>query len=613
MTKHEIKVPTGISFLEDVPNFKFKRGILNKGIPGCGATTFALENKHPSIICSPRNELIKNKHAQFPNTLLVIGGVYQSDITAYLDKCTNNGNTPKILTSFDSLYKVLGCIGDKSDWQVIVDEFQCILSDSSFKSEVELRLLDGLKDLPHVTFLSATPILDKYLSKISYFDDMDYYQMDWEDKEVIEVLREKTSNPIGAAIDIVRNYQIGNYPSTFVNGKQVESTECVIFLNSVSNIVNIIKQTGLKPENVNIIVGNSPENDKLLAKIGKGFERGRIPLKDEAHKKFTFCTSTAYAGCDFYSTTASTFAISDCKRLNTSIDISTELVQIAGRQRLDANPFRRQIQFIYNTSIKEVSDEEFNEALKRKVNLTEDEIQSNNDSDGVLRQKRAKDIKRLQGINKYAESYILYDDKNDVFVFNNLAYVNEQYSYDVQRHNYQNGIVIQKQLSESGFDLLGDEESKVYNEQLKHIIKKETFEERMKNYCNYKAEEGRCFNLAAGTVLNRYPEVGHYYDLLGGEQIKALNYKECKLKDEINGRAMKSKVQHELSKQLVLPCSLSNANAKKMLQQIFDKLGMKKTAKATDFEDYCFDVKTGQKVEGKKGQRANGIRIQRIF
>ena len=61
-----------------------------------------------------------------------------------------------------------------------------------------------------------------------------------------------------------------------------------------------IETLELKPEEVNIIVGNSDDNDKQIARIGKGFTRGRIPLKGETHKKFTFCTSTAYAGCDFY-------------------------------------------------------------------------------------------------------------------------------------------------------------------------------------------------------------------------------------------------------------------------------------------------------------------------
>ena len=69
-----------------------------------------------------------------------------------------------------------------------------------------------------------------------------------------------------------------------MDGETYYSKECVIFLNSVSNIVNIVKQTELLPDEVNIIVGSSEENDKSIAKLGNGFQRGRIPLKGETHK-----------------------------------------------------------------------------------------------------------------------------------------------------------------------------------------------------------------------------------------------------------------------------------------------------------------------------------------
>lgn len=144
------------------------------------------------------------------------------------------------------------------------------------------------------------------------------------------------------------------------------SKECVIFLNSVDNIVKLIDYTKLNPDEVNIIVGNSSDNDTKIAKLDGGFERGRIPLKGEPHKMFTFCTSTAFAGCDFYSTNATTFVISDNKMVNTTIDIATDLVQIAGRQRLAENPFRRYLLFIYNVGACEKSKEEFERELAEK-------------------------------------------------------------------------------------------------------------------------------------------------------------------------------------------------------------------------------------------------------
>lgn len=258
----------------------------------------------------------------------------------------------------------------------------------------------------------------------------------------------------------------------YVNGERIYSKECVVFLNSVNNIVNIIKQTELKPEEVNIIVGNSEDNDKQIAKIGAGFTRGRIPLKGETHKTFTFCTSTAYAGCDFYSTNAATFVISDCNRPNTAVDIATELVQIAGRQRLACNPFRKFLTFIYNVNTEEITQDEFNENLENKVNVTLDEIKENNNANKLLKAKRIKDFMRIPERIRYQDSYTMYDEEKDEFVFNRLAYVNEQYCFDVQKFNYQNGVMIKRQLQDSNFDVSENQTYAVYEEQLKHLIKK---------------------------------------------------------------------------------------------------------------------------------------------
>lgn len=545
MKKEMIKIPANIKYLTEREKFieefgkpfELPNGILNKEIPGCGATTVALTDEHKTIICSPRNELLKNKHEQYPDTLLVIGGVDTKEIEAYLQ----TAELPKILVSYDSVYKLIGCIKYKSDWRVVVDEFQCLLADSSFKSEIELHFLDNSRSFPYVTFLSATPILDKYLEQIDYFKDMNYYQLDWEEKDIVRVYRERTKNPINAALEIVRYYQNGNYPSVYVNGERIYSKECVIFLNSVNNIVNIIKQTELKPEEVNIIVGNSDDNDRQIARIGEGFKRGRIPLKGETHKKFTFCTSTAYAGCDFYSTNAATFVISDCNRPNTAVDIATELVQIAGRQRLACNPFRQFLTFVYNVNAEEVEQEAFNEHLCRKVNVTLDEIRDNNNAGEALRAKRIKDFRRIPDNVKYQDSYTMYDEQKGEFVFNRLAYVNEQYCFDVQKFNYQNGVIVKKLLQDSSFDVSENQTYAVYQEQLKHLIKKEPFVDRMQAYCEYRAKQGLIVNLAMSTLESKYPELRYYYEALGVDRIKALNYKEKKLLNEIH--IMKTKIR----------------------------------------------------------------------
>ena len=614
MKKEMIKIPANIKYLTEREKFieefgkpfELPNGILNKEIPGCGATTVALTDEHKTIICSPRNELLKNKHEQYPDTLLVIGGVDTKEIETYLQ----TAELPKILVSYDSVYKLIGCIKYKSDWRVVVDEFQCLLADSSFKSEIELHFLDNSRSFPYVTFLSATPILDKYLEQIDHFKDMNYYQLDWEEKDIVRVYRERTKNPINAALEIVRYYQNGNYPSVYVNGERIYSKECVIFLNSVNNIVNIIKQTELNPEEVNIIVGNSDNNDRQIARIGEGFKRGRIPLKGETHKKFTFCTSTAYAGCDFYSTNAATFVISDCNRPNTAVDIATELVQIAGRQRLACNPFRQFLTFVYNVNAEEVEQETFNEHLCRKVNVTLDEIRDNNNAGEALRAKRIKDFRRIPDNVKYQDSYTMYDEQKGEFVFNRLAYVNEQYCFDVQKFNYQNGVIVKKLLQDSSFDVSENQTYAVYQEQLKHLIKKEPFVDRMQAYCEYRAKQGLIVNLAMPTLESKYPELRYYYEALGVDRIKALNYKEKKLLNEIHIMKTKNKIRHELHGIIHIGDRILTTDIQQTLHDVYDSLGFDKSPKATDLNEF-FEIHS-VKIPTANG-RKNGFEIRGIL
>ena len=419
----DLNVPDGISYLNEWKDgngqtFNLPCGILDKGIPNCGATTLALEDSHKTIICSPRNNLVENKHAQHEGTLLVIGRMSEDVIKRYLSEST----LPKILVSYDSLPKVARCIADKSDWRVVIDEYQYLLTDSGFKSEVEKRLVSVAQEFDYVTYLSATPILDKYLTHIDFFRNIPYYRLHWSNIEKVRVIRKRSSNPVGTALEIVKAYKDGHYPCIEVDGKTVYSTECVIFLNSVDNIATIIKKCELFPDEVNIIVGNSEENDKKISKIGKGFSRGRLPLKGEPHKKFTFCTSTAFAGCDFYSTVASSFVICDPMRSNTTIDIATDLVQIAGRQRLQENPFRRFLTMVYKVGNFERSEDEFIADMERRRRLTDSEIADVLGTiDPELREKKIKDIMRLQRMCNFSETFTMYDADSGNVCFNDFA------------------------------------------------------------------------------------------------------------------------------------------------------------------------------------------------
>ena len=137
------------------------------------------------------------------------------------------------------------------------------------------------------------------------------------------------------------------------------SKEAVFFLNSVNGICKAITTNMLSIDQCNILCAQTDENSKLVREafntvikkkaeqegiknpvLLKGDIIGDIPTKGQPHKMFTFCTRTVYLGADFYSTNARTFIFSDANIECLSVDISMDLEQILGRQRLEENPWK---------------------------------------------------------------------------------------------------------------------------------------------------------------------------------------------------------------------------------------------------------------------------------
>lgn len=593
-------VPENVEFLTEWNGFELPKGILNKGVTGCGATSVAIQDEHKTIICSPRINLIKNKVGQHEGLLGVYGDVKNDEIMAYLEKA----ETPKIMVTYDSMPRLAKLITDKSDWRVVVDEYQYLLIDSGFRSDKAIALLDAVNEFDYVTYLSATPIADKYIQRMEQFNDVPYTELIWRDRvEKIDVERIVSPKPINNAIEIVRNYQNGIFPT---KGEAI-SKECVIFLNSVTNIVNIVNQTKLSPEDVNVIVADTEDNRKLVRQIGKGFDIGSIPLAGEPHKMFTFCTSTAFAGCDFYSTCASTFVISDNKKAHTSIDIATELVQIAGRQRLACNPFRKTIVFIYNVDIGEGNPEVYKEAIERKLRKSEGLAEWKNSAPEDFKKDVIKETSEMQNIKKYSESYVRYDEKSDRFTVNRWAYLNELFAYDVQHENYQNSIIVKKQLEESGFDIKEEERQSDYKEQLKCILTKEGFADRMKRYCELRQlKETNPYYLADEIMERQYEDLRLYYDRLGYGRIKTLGFKEKDLKNELERSYRANDIKQKFRETFIVGERMATEDIKRIMSEIYSMYGINKSGVATHLErDYDIRVKP-IKITTSDGFRKGG-------
>lgn len=592
MEKETIKISKEYHYLSEVPNFELPNGILNKQVTGCGGTTLALTDSHKTIICCPRERLIVNKNNQFPNTLLVKAGVFEDEIKEYLNKT----EIPKILTTFDSFYKVKNCIEDFSDWRVVVDEFQLLINDSSFKSNVEFKFISGLQELPYVTYLSATPIIDKFLEQIDIFKNVKYYQLEWENVNKVILHRFKVNRPLSKLEEFIKdNYLSGNYPTV----DDFKSTELVVYLNSVQNICSIIKNLDIPAEDCNIIVANTEENDKLIKLIGKDYSNGYIPLKGEKHKKFTFCTSTAFCGVDFYSECALSVVVSDCSRTNTTIDIATELTQIAGRERLDINPFRDFLIFIYNISNSDLSREEFEHNISLKEQETNLEIEHLNNVPEELKAFKLKKFLKDKKINHNDFDYVFYDSETNKYTFNKMGLISEKFQYDLLNYNYSNGIVVRKQLIDStNFDLRNNQKWEYIKEKFENSIVRTSFETKMKTYIEYRENPNPIYGILASDLEMKDSSLKIYYDALGAKKIKALKYRKTDLNNTIHNQS--TDLSSQVKELFRIGDVVDKKEVKNKLQALYNYNGLKKTAKATDLKEYGLKISHSTKrVDGK--------------
>lgn len=393
-----LNVPDGVSYLSEWSELDSllpvdRHFILDKKVTGCGATEKFLRDDKPVIIAMPRKHLLYNKYSQHLSDGVFLYRFldkrqYFSDKTPSLqqlatfddllaDYLQNGGK--KILTTYDSLSKIIDVMKklgiELNDFKVVTDEMQQIFGDAPIKANTEHQFYLALKKFKTVIYLSATPFLEEYLEMSEQFNAIPIVKLVWDSKMIfksqINIMR-LTSSITKKCCEIIENYKSGNSPTIKRGEDIIHSEEAVFFLNDVGAIIDIIENSGLTPNEVNILCAPRRENinrlDKLSKKVASEFEIGTIPTKGEPNKKFTFCTSTVYIGSDFYSDNAYTYIFANPNVQSLCLDVSTDLQQILGRQRSAANPFRNMADFYYHPK-KPITTQQENEAMIEQKKL----------------------------------------------------------------------------------------------------------------------------------------------------------------------------------------------------------------------------------------------------
>ena len=657
-------VPMGIRFLSDWKDFFFyklpPKCIINKQIPGCGFTERVINGIENCILAEPRIAILESKYGKHTNDVYLVknelldadpgvdkdlskmdksqsisqqissGDIFEEklkdcidpnqrkqdiynrlmrEIKDYINMRDFYGKPYKILVTYDSyriVQDILIAIGKFDTFYTIVDEFQSILHDSRFKSNTENEFLGYLKKSHSAIFVSATPLLDKYLNMLDEFDGLPYIEFDWLTEDPVRVvkpsLKIRTMKSVGTkAADIIQTYLDGNFEraTRIINGfpVEIESREAVLFMNSVNHVISIIKKCKLTADQVLILCAKTEDNKKKIKKkLGKLFEIGHVPIieKGEIFPMFTFCTSTVYLGADFDSYCARTFIFSDANLETLSVDVSDDLGQILGRQRKKENPWYNSAEFYYRTTCdyRKMPQEEFMREIERKEKATKDLLDSYTCAPDSAKNTLALTYQYVAKSANYKDNYVSVNTHGGTGLFpisNNLVKVNELRVFEIQQYDYADRFML--------FSVINERitQGSLVNQEVMYFFNKYdqlgTFKEKLRLLCEYDmSDEARSIALEQ---IGEHDNIRSYYLTLKPERLRALSYDKTKIEREL-GVVVFSKelLVRTIFQNFKVGDRISTANAKIKLGQLYNSINYKATPKATDLDEYFNNKET---------------------
>lgn len=592
--------------------------ILNKTLTGCGGTSLFLNSGLMVVIISPRIQVLKNKHKQYPDSFLFHipqcgdrpSAIKQKmeELNSYLHLhygLTPFGQPPpaKILVTLDSVGKVLSVLESCSiidKFLFVVDEFQCLMGDAIFKGTVDMNFLVNIDNRARrICYLSATPIPEIYLDYIPQLANLPYYKLQW-DPAVIEepTLKvrqmKKGENAVKLCTELIQKYRNNGYfERKIIQGNVVYSREACIFLNEVKSIIRIIEKNNLLPEEVTILCSESKSSE-----LPKGFTIGGLctDRNKPINKTFTFCTKASFEGVDFYSTNASTYIFIDGGKEWLSLDVAIDLSQILGRQRLDSNPFRHDATLYYKTVPNPVTEVEFRQKQSEMEQTTKERLDMYDASQEQSKKWLVDLHLKISPEEKFVSDYVdvIQENGQSTLGFNYLVMAAKWNQWYQRRYYYSNS----HQLISGIQSALGIGRKPVEIRTFESWYNNASDKDKLAGYADFR---------------NKYPQYDEWiyqnpfidlrfhqwYATLGYSTLKRVNFKEDKVINIYNEYCVQGSIKTACINAFEVGKIYSLKDVKNMLQQIYDHAGFSgKTAKATDLGKYL----CSQKVQRTDGQ-----------
>lgn len=607
---------------------QFNKFILNKTVTGCGGTSLFLNSSIDVVIISPRLQALKDKHEQHPDTFLFHSPYtnngkraedikrLMSELNSYINTHGNNPfmvcNPAKILVTLDSCDKVIDVLKKNAainKFLFVVDEFQCLMGDATFKGTTDMNFLIRLDcEAKNICYLSATPIQDKYLDFVPQFNGLPYIKLEWdeavlEEPNVMEIQMKKDESAEKICSNIIRDFRANGYfARKVIDGQVVYSTEACIFLNEVRSIINIITKNNLKPDEVTVLC-----SEGKVSGLPKGFKTGGLctDRDNPRNKTFTFCTKASFEGVDFYSTNAMTYIFINAGKEWQTLDIMLDIPQILGRQRLDINPFRHDAVIYYKTKPNCLSEQEFRLQQTAMELETEQFINGFNNAPDSMKERLIKLVRDRADDKKFIDDYVdvLQVNGRQTLGINTLVQMAMWNKWHQRSHYYNNSCQLMASIQSAIAKNVNRNEVK--NFEAWYYSAKDN--DRLKGYSDFRNTytEYDPFILQNPFIDIRYHD---WYGKLGYDKLARLNFDEQKVEQEYNSFCNHEPIAQGCRNVFETGRFYTKAEVKRMLQNIYDSLGLiGRKAKSTELSQYI-PVREHMIADGE-GNRKGGYEI----
>lgn len=567
-------------YLSDIMNLdQMYNTVFNKAVTGIGGTSLALDSDKDIIILMPFKEVVNNKEGYNKDVFTVKEGVTQASIVEYLKTTT----TRKIVSTYDGLSKLLKAYTKANlniyDDFLLVDEWQVIFHQYLLRKEVMNLLLSEVKNFNKVCFMTATPIKREWwFSEIKHLDELELiYEL-----PLVEVRHLKVKS-------------IEDETAAICRATLNKEHNAHIFCNSVDFINKVTKSLNLRKEDVRIVCSKS--NEKNASKLsGYKIESTLDPVK-----KINFYTSTCFEGCDIFDPNGKIYVMCDGSKAHTLVDISTTLGQIGGRIR-DIKD--NSIDLIYRQSrYVNVTKEQFEIATQSNITKAEE----------LLAERNTVFINFLD-VDKLNSVYLnieVVDGKPDIkfekILLNiDCANFELQHTYSVKANliaelsGLFSAVTIVKPWAEELEILEAERQNKL------------SFKQKCELYKEY-IENTDVFKF----TCNFDKDVVKAFEVLGYNELERLSFHKGDIEKALVSKSNLSEPNKifKLLKayDLKTGSTISNADAKLLISEIYNKLGITKAPAASQIENYFNVEKVDKTVDRVRFKGYKIISSKAIF